>query len=86
MSEHAAWAVVIACIAPPPFPFTVVIAAASAFQYPRARLLGLVFAARLVRYSLLAGRRSGSDADRADLTIGAIQMVHGGICRTGRGA
>jgi len=38
----------------------VVIAAASAFQYPRARLLAGI-AARLVRYSLLGWRRSGSD-------------------------
>ncbi len=52
MHKQATWAIVIACLAPPPFPFTPVLAAASAFDYPRPRLLGLVFAARLVRYSL----------------------------------
>jgi membrane protein YqaA with SNARE-associated domain len=51
---RAAVAIAIACLAPPPFPFTPVIAAASAFQYPRPKLLGMVFASRLVRYSLVA--------------------------------
>lgn len=53
MSEHAGLAVVIAGLAPPPFPFTAVVAAASAFQYPRLRLLGLVFGARAVRFALV---------------------------------
>jgi membrane protein YqaA with SNARE-associated domain len=51
---HAPVAIAIACLAPPPFPFTPVIAAASAFQYPRPKLLTAVFASRLVRYSLVA--------------------------------
>jgi len=45
--------VVIASVSPPPFPFTAVIGAASAFQYPRLRLVGLVFGARAVRFSLV---------------------------------
>jgi membrane protein YqaA with SNARE-associated domain len=45
-------ALIIACLAPPPFPFTIV-AAASALQYPRLRLLGVVFGARAVRFSLV---------------------------------
>lgn len=53
MSEHAAGALVVACLAPPPFPFTAVIAAASAFQYPKPRLLAIVVAARVVRFSLV---------------------------------
>ena len=53
MEEHGGRAVVVASLAPPPFPFTAVIGAASAFQYPRPRLLGLVFAARAVRFSLV---------------------------------
>lgn len=53
MRERAGLAVAVACIAPPPFPFTPVIAAASAFQYPRERLLAIAFCARLVRFSLV---------------------------------
>jgi len=53
MSNQAALAVVLACLAPPPFPFTLVIASASAFAYPRQRLLGLVFVARSVRFTIV---------------------------------
>jgi membrane protein YqaA with SNARE-associated domain len=53
MEEHGGRAVVVASLAPPPFPFTAVIAAASAFQYPRLRLLGLVFGSRAVRFLLV---------------------------------
>jgi len=53
MQNHAAVALVISCLAPPPFPFGASIAAASAFQYPRMHLLVLVFVARTFRYSLV---------------------------------
>ena len=53
MSQRAAVPVIVACLAPPPFPFTAIIAAASAFQYPRLRLLGIVFGARAIRFSLV---------------------------------
>lgn len=53
MNEHGSIAVVVASLSPPPFPFTAVIGAASAFQYPRLRLLGLVFASRAVRFLLV---------------------------------
>lgn len=53
MERHAAAALIVSCLAPPPFPFGASIAAASAFQYPRERLLILVFLARAVRYSLV---------------------------------
>jgi len=54
IEKHAAAAVIVTCLAPPPFPFGAAIAVASAFQYPRVRLLSLVFVARTVRYSLIA--------------------------------
>lgn len=54
IQRHAPLAIGVACLAPPPFPFTPVIAAASAFQYPRAKLLAAVFGARMLRYSLVA--------------------------------
>ncbi|HLH39002.1 MAG TPA: VTT domain-containing protein [Bryobacteraceae bacterium] len=53
MDKRAGLMIALACIAPPPFPFTPVIAAASAFQYPRKRELLIVFFARLVRFSLV---------------------------------
>jgi membrane protein YqaA with SNARE-associated domain len=53
MSQNAAVPLIVTCLAPPPFPFTAVIAAASAFQYPRARLLGYVFGVRAVRFTLV---------------------------------
>lgn len=54
MKKEAGYAVAVACLAPPPFPFTPVIAAASAFQYPRRKLLSIAFAARIVRFSIVA--------------------------------
>jgi hypothetical protein len=53
MSHSAAIPLVVTCLAPPPFPFTAVIAAASAFQYPKSRLLGYVFAARAARFIII---------------------------------
>jgi membrane protein YqaA with SNARE-associated domain len=53
MSNQAAVAIGVACLAPPPFPFTVVIASASAFSYPRAKLLGLVLIVRAVRFTII---------------------------------
>lgn len=53
LQQHAAAALIVSCLAPPPFPFGAYIAAASAFQYPRARLLGLVFGARTLRFALV---------------------------------
>jgi len=53
MTSRAAVAIGLACLAPPPFPFTLVIASASAFSYPRQRLLGLVLAARSVRFTIV---------------------------------
>jgi membrane protein YqaA with SNARE-associated domain len=53
MTNQAAIAIATACLAPPPFPFTIVIASASAFAYPRRRLLGLVFVARAIRFTIV---------------------------------
>jgi membrane protein YqaA with SNARE-associated domain len=51
MTKQAGIAIAIACLAPPPFPFTPVIASASAFEYPRKRLLGIVFVTRALRFA-----------------------------------
>ena len=53
MSNRAGVAIGVASLAPPPFPFTLVVASASAFGYPRRRLLGLVLVARAVRFTIL---------------------------------
>jgi membrane protein YqaA with SNARE-associated domain len=53
MEKHAAVMLIVTCLAPPPFPFGAAIAVASAFQYPKVRLLTLVFVTRTIRYSLL---------------------------------
>jgi membrane protein YqaA with SNARE-associated domain len=63
VQKNAAWALVIASIAPPPFPFTPFVMAAAALQYPRWRMAAIVGAARMVRFTtlgvlaLLFGRR-----------------------------
>jgi len=72
MKKHAAAAVILTCLAPPPFPFGAAIAVASALQYPKIRLLALVVVARAVRYSLVGwaaiyfGRRILRIADSAE--------------------
>jgi len=53
LQKHSGKALMIACLAPPPFPFTAVVAAASALQYPRLRLLGVVGCGRAVRFALV---------------------------------
>ena len=53
MKQRAAMGIAIACLAPPPFPFTMVGAAASALQYPRIRLLAVVFVSRSLRFFLI---------------------------------
>ena len=48
--KSAAWALIIACLMPPPFPFTGFVAATAALQYPRKKLLTVVFFSRLFRF------------------------------------
>ena len=50
--QNAGWALVVASIAPPPFPFTPVVMAAAALEYPRRRLLTVVGAARMFRFTV----------------------------------
>ena len=61
--KSAAWALGVACLMPPPFPFTAFVAGAAALQYPRKKLLLVVGAARLGRFlieglfAIYVGRR-----------------------------
>jgi membrane protein YqaA with SNARE-associated domain len=74
MERRIAIPLIVACIAPPPFPFTAVVGAASAFQYPRMRLLGIILGARAIRFSLVGwaaihwGRRVLQVADSSAFT------------------
>ncbi len=53
VENNAVWALVLASIAPPPFPFTPFIMAAAALQYPRVRMLLITGAARMARFTAL---------------------------------
>ncbi|MGH9451046.1 MAG: VTT domain-containing protein [Terriglobia bacterium] len=53
MKKNAAWTLVVASLMPPPFPFTPFVAAASAVQYPRRKLLmSIIGVARFIRFSV----------------------------------
>jgi membrane protein YqaA with SNARE-associated domain len=54
MQDKAGVTLFITTVLPPPFPFTPVIMTASALQYPRTKLLGVVFLGRLIRYTIEA--------------------------------
>jgi len=53
VEDRAAVALLVATLAPPPFPFTLVIAAVSALRYPRVKMLGVVALGRLVRFTII---------------------------------
>jgi membrane protein YqaA with SNARE-associated domain len=53
IEHHAPAALLVATLAPPPFPFTTVIAAVSALHYPRGKMLGVIAAGRVVRFTIL---------------------------------
>ncbi len=55
ISQHGGTALITASLAPPPFPFTMVIAINSALGYPRLRLLLTVGLTRAVRFLILGG-------------------------------
>ena len=52
VEKRAGWAVAIASVMPPPFPFTAVVAGAAAFDYPRKKLFAIIAIARFVRFSI----------------------------------
>lgn len=54
LEKHAWWALGLASLLPPPFPFTVFLMAASGLQTPRWHVLSAVGAGRLVRFLALA--------------------------------
>jgi membrane protein YqaA with SNARE-associated domain len=54
IGNHSAAAVAVAGLAPPPFPFTTVIAAVSAFDYSLWRILLINFVTRAARFTVLS--------------------------------
>lgn len=54
IGNHAGATILVGGLAPPPFPFTVVIAGVAAVDYPIWRILVFTFLARAARFSVLA--------------------------------
>lgn len=81
MERRAGWALALAALMPPPFPFTPFVVAASALQYPRKRLLGIIALARLVRFSgagllaIIFGRRIIRMADTPAVQYVIVALV-----------
>jgi membrane protein YqaA with SNARE-associated domain len=53
VGDRAAAALLVATLAPPPFPFTTVIAAVSALHYPRGKMLTVIAAGRAIRFTII---------------------------------
>jgi len=53
VTNNAVWALIVASIAPPPFPFTPFVMATAALQYPRAKMLIVTGIARMFRFTIL---------------------------------
>jgi membrane protein YqaA with SNARE-associated domain len=51
ITKNAGWALGLAALMPPPFPFTPFVAAAAVLQYPRKKLLGIVALGRFGRFA-----------------------------------
>lgn len=54
IGERGALALMMACLSPPPFPFTAVVATTSALGYPRKKLLLTIALSRAVRFVIFA--------------------------------
>jgi membrane protein DedA with SNARE-associated domain len=52
VEKRADWALVVASLMPPPFPFTAFVGAAAAFRYPRKKLFRYVGIGRFVRFAI----------------------------------
>ena len=81
VTKRAGWAVAVACLMPPPFPFTPFVMSAAALQYPRQKLLVIIGFFRMLRFSiegLLAmhyGARILKLAERGDVRIAVFAFA-----------
>ena len=55
MKEKAGWALTLGSLMPPPFPFTLFVAAAGALRVPIKKALAFVAVGRLVRFTIEGG-------------------------------
>jgi membrane protein DedA with SNARE-associated domain len=55
MEKRAGVFLAFAALMPPPFPFTAFLMGASALEYPRPKLLGVIAASRLCRFLIIGG-------------------------------
>ena len=53
MEKNEGRALVLASLAPPPFPFTAFVMAAAALQYSRARLMSIIAVTRMIRFLIV---------------------------------
>jgi membrane protein YqaA with SNARE-associated domain len=53
IGQRGGYAVAVACLSPPPFPYTAVVCTVCALDYPRGKLLGIVAGARALRFLIL---------------------------------
>ena len=51
--KRAGFAIALAALLPPPFPFTPFVAVAAALQYPRWRMVAVLLSARMLRFSII---------------------------------
>jgi membrane protein YqaA with SNARE-associated domain len=54
VGQKGGYFVALACLGPPPFPFTAIVATVSALAYPRLKLLTIVAVSRLLRFIILS--------------------------------
>src|ERR1700759_1192480 len=52
IEQYGGWAIALAALAPPGFPFTPFIVVPSALQYPRAKMLWIIAACRAIRFCI----------------------------------
>jgi len=53
IGQKGGYAVAVACLSPPPFPFTAVVSTVCALGYPRKKLLAIVGVSRAIRFLIL---------------------------------
>jgi membrane protein YqaA with SNARE-associated domain len=81
VKKNAGWAVGFAALMPPPFPFTPFVIAAAALEYPRRKLLTVIAATRLARFSIegtlaiLFGKRILSWAESSAFQYAVIFLI-----------
>jgi membrane protein YqaA with SNARE-associated domain len=72
IKNNAGPALALACVLPPPFPFTPFIIVMAAMQYPRWKMLGIVAVGRAVRFSVEGGLAIGYGRHILDLAENSI--------------